>query len=95
MNKMRAIRERMDWAGADQAVYEAVLYACGFSKFKQHFRAVARHLPYDRARQLSQQDPMLLECAFLQIAGLLPDALPFSRGPRAVSGSGRGATGAR
>ncbi|HPO14864.1 MAG TPA: DUF2851 family protein, partial [Candidatus Hydrogenedentes bacterium] len=47
-------------------------YACGFSHFKHHFRAIARHLPYERARQLSQQDPLLLEAAFLQLAGLMP-----------------------
>lgn len=76
LNKARALRERMDCAGVNQAVYEALMYACGFSHFKHHFRTVARHLPYDRARQLAQQDPLRLECALLQIAGLLPDKLP-------------------
>lgn len=76
LNKARALRERMDFAGPDQAIYEALLSACGYSHFKQHFRLIARHLPYDRARQLGLQDPMLLEAALLRIAGLLPDALP-------------------
>jgi hypothetical protein len=76
LNKARAIRERMDRAGADQAIYEGLLAACGFSHFKHHFLAVARQLPYDRARQLARQDALLLEAALLQIAGLLPDALP-------------------
>ena len=76
LNKARALRERMDRAGPDQAVYEAVLTACGFSHFKHHFRAIARQLPYERARQLARQDPLLLEAAFLQIAGLLPVSLP-------------------
>ncbi len=76
LNKARALRERMDQAGPDQTLYEAFLYACGFSHFKHHFRAIARHLPYDRARQLAQQDPLLLEAAFLQLAGLMPESLP-------------------
>jgi len=66
----------MDRAGADQAVYETFMYACGFGRFKQHFKALARHLPYDRARQLAQEDALLLEAALLQLAGLLPDELP-------------------
>lgn len=76
LNKARAIRERMDEVGGDQALYEAFMYACGFGHFKHHFKAIARHLPYERARQLALQDPLLLEVAFLQIAGLLPDSLP-------------------
>jgi len=76
--KARTLRERMDRAGADQAVYEAILTACGFAHFKQHFQAVARALPYDRARQLAREDPMLLEAALLQISGLLPTAPPDS-----------------
>ncbi len=76
LHKARALRQRMDGAGPDQAIYEAILYACGFGHFKHHFRAIARQLPYDRSRQLAQQDPLLLEAALLQIAGLLPDRLP-------------------
>ena len=76
LNKARRLRERMERVGADQAVYEAFLSACGFSHFKHHFRAIARQFHYPRVRQLARQDPMLVETAFLQIAGLLPDALP-------------------
>ncbi len=76
--KARTLRERMDRAGADQALYEAILSACGFAHFKQHFQAVARALPYDRARQLAQEDALLLEAALMQIAGLLPSAPPDS-----------------
>jgi len=74
--KARGLRERMDRVGRDQAVYEAFLSACGFGAFKRQFEAVARALPYDRARQLAQEDALLLEAAFLQIAGLLPESLP-------------------
>jgi hypothetical protein len=74
--KARAMRERMERQGKDQALYEALLSACGFSKFKYHFQAIARQLPYERARQLGAEDGMLLETAFLQIAGLLPNELP-------------------
>ena len=76
LNKARALRERMDRSGEDQALYEALMYACGFSAFKHHFQALARALPYDRARQLAHRDPMLLEAALFQLGGLLPDALP-------------------
>lgn len=76
LQKARAMRERMDGAGSEQAVYETVLGACGYSHFKHHFKAIARQLHYDRARQLAGQDPMLLEAAFLQVAGLLPKRLP-------------------
>lgn len=80
LNKARALRQRMEHAGADQALYEDLMYACGFGRFKHHFRAIARHLPYDRVRQLAQDDPMLLEAALLQIAGLLPENLPEGTG---------------
>lgn len=74
--KARAFRERMDRMGADQALYESILYACGFSHFKHHFRAVARQLPYERVRQLAMEDAQLVETAMLQIAGLLPKVWP-------------------
>ncbi|NUN16397.1 MAG: DUF2851 family protein [Myxococcales bacterium] len=76
LQKARALRERMERAGVEQAVYEAFLSACGYSRFKHHFRLIARHLPYERAVQLAHQDPFLLETALLQIAGLLPVSLP-------------------
>jgi hypothetical protein len=72
--KARAFRERMDRMGADQALYESMFYACGFQQFKHHFSAIARALPYERARQLAADDAALLECAVLQVAGLLPTA---------------------
>ncbi|MCH7958862.1 MAG: DUF2851 family protein [Candidatus Hydrogenedentes bacterium] len=74
--KARAMRERMERVGENQAVYESFLAACGFSHFKFHMRAIAQQLHYDRARQLAREDPLLLEAAFLQIAGLLPKTLP-------------------
>ena len=55
--KAREIRERMDRIGGDQAVYEMLMYACGFSSFKDHFKSIARQLHYDRARQLGQDNP--------------------------------------
>jgi len=76
LQKARALGERMTRVGPDQAIYEALLTACGYSRFKHHFAAVARSLPYERIRQLARQDPMLLETALLQIAGLLPPELP-------------------
>jgi len=74
--KARRFRERMERAGSDQALYEALLEACGFKTFKHHFLALARQFPYDRARQLALRDPLLLETALLQLAGLLPSELP-------------------
>lgn len=76
VNKARALRERMERVGNDQAIYEHFLSACGYSRYKHHFGAVARQLPYERVQQLAKQDPLLVETAFLQIAGLLPDSLP-------------------
>jgi uncharacterized protein DUF2851 len=76
VSKARTLRERMEQAGAEQAVYEALLSACGYSRFKHHFHLIAKQLPYDRVRQLARQDALLVETAYLQIAGLLPDALP-------------------
>jgi hypothetical protein len=73
--KSRLLRERMEKSSPDQALYEAILTACGFSRFKHHFRLLAQQLPYDRARQLAQRDPQQLETAYLQMAGLLPDEL--------------------
>lgn len=74
--KARALRERMERMGEDQAVYEGLLYACGFSHFKHHFQVVARQLPFERAAQLAREDALLLEAALLQISGLLPRELP-------------------
>lgn len=74
--KAREIRERMDRLGGDQAVYEMFLYACGFSHFKEHFKAIARQLPYERVRQLGKDNALLLEAAMLHISGLFPEELP-------------------
>jgi len=79
LQKARALRERMELANPGQALYESFLAACGYSHFKYHFRAIARQFHYDRARQLARRDPQLLEAALLQVAGLLPQALPNSQ----------------
>ena len=71
--KARRLRDRMDQAGDEQAVYEAAFEACGYSRYKRQFGTLARHLPYDRARQLTRRDPRLLEAALLHIGGLLPE----------------------
>jgi hypothetical protein len=76
LNKARLLRERIDRAGPDQALYEAIMTACGYSRYKQHFRVVSQQLPYDRVRQLAQRDPLLVEAACLHLAGLLPNQLP-------------------
>ncbi|MDZ4857531.1 MAG: DUF2851 family protein [Candidatus Hydrogenedentes bacterium] len=74
--KARAIRERAERAGFDQAVYESFMTACGYARYKQHFQLMARQLPYERVVQLARNDAFLLEAAFLQLAGLLPETLP-------------------
>ncbi len=76
LNKARELRNRMDRIGGDQALYEMLLYACGFSHFKEHFKAVARQLPYERAQQLGKESAILLEAAMLKISGLFPKTLP-------------------
>lgn len=76
LQKSRALGERMVRAGADQAIYEAFLAGCGYSRFKGHFATVAKSLPYERVVQLARIDPLLVETTFLQISGLLPRALP-------------------
>ncbi|MFA6241904.1 MAG: DUF2851 family protein, partial [Candidatus Hydrogenedentales bacterium] len=72
LNKARTLGERIARAGADQAIYEVFMTACGFSRYKNHFHALARQLPYERVAQLARQDPLLIETAFLQLGGLLP-----------------------
>jgi hypothetical protein len=74
--KARDLAERVERAGEDQAVYEAVLAACGYGPYKHQFRALGQQLHYERVRQLGVQDPFLVEAALLQLAGLLPDSLP-------------------
>mgnify|MGYP002631594857 CR=1 FL=1 len=76
LNKARQFRQRMEKSSVEQALYESLLYACGFSQFKHHFSAIASNLPYDRARQLAQQDPLALEAGLLHLGGLLPNELP-------------------
>lgn len=78
--KARELTQRMERASDDQAVYEAVMAACGYGPYKQQFRALAQQLHYERIRQLGIQDPFLVEAAFLQLAGLLPEALPENAG---------------
>ena len=78
--KARDLMERIERTGEDQAVYEAVLAACGYGPYKHQFRALAQQLHYERVRQLGVQDPFLVEAAFLQLAGLLPETLPEEQG---------------
>lgn len=84
LSKTRALQDRADTAGPDQALYEAFMTACGYSRFKKEFHLLARQLPYDRARQLARQDPLALETAFFTMTGLLPAAPPESDNPAAV-----------
>jgi len=74
--KAKEMRQRMDACGVDQAVYEAIMYACGYSQFKHHFKALARQLPYDRARQLGKEDALLLEAAYARMSNTVPNNLP-------------------
>lgn len=84
LSKARALQERAEAAGCDQALYEAFMTACGYSRFKKEFHLLARQLPYDRARQLARLDPLALETAFLTMTGLLPTAPPESGDPATV-----------
>jgi hypothetical protein len=73
LSKARAFQEEADRRGAEQALYERVLAACGYSRYKAAFAAIARALPWERARQLARRDPLLLEAALMHLAGLLPE----------------------
>jgi hypothetical protein len=75
MFKARLLSERMHQVGLEQPVYERLLEACGYGPYKHEFLALARHVPYERARQLAQEDAHLLEAAYLHVAGLLPHAM--------------------
>ena len=80
LEKARALQVRMDRMGPDQALYEALLYACGFGPFKRHFLTIAQALHYDRALQLARENPLILEAALLTLAGLMPE--PGDTDPR-------------
>ncbi len=82
--KTRAIQDRADTAGLDQALYEALLTACGYSRFKKEFHLLARQLPYDRARQLARLDALALETAYLTMTGLLPSSLSATASPASL-----------
>lgn len=73
---------RMARTSPNQALYEEMMAACGFSRFKETFRTLAQSLPYERAVQLAQQDPLLLEATLLRLAGLLPAPNTFEDPPR-------------
>ncbi len=75
IHKAQALRRRMEQTDADQAIYEALMEACGYSRYKRSFRLLAEQLPYARLRQLAGQDAGLAEAALLHLAGLLPKAL--------------------
>lgn len=82
LNKARRIEEQIGTLGADQAAYEALMGALGYRSFTAQFQRLARALPYERAVQLSRQEPHLLEAALLHLAGLLPE--PATSGGKAV-----------
>ncbi|HOC68718.1 MAG: hypothetical protein BWX80_01098 [Candidatus Hydrogenedentes bacterium ADurb.Bin101] len=81
LDKSRRIRERMARVGTEQAIYEVFMTACGYSQYKKSFQLMAESLPYERARQLAQQEPMALEAAFFRIAGLWPEEWPADNDP--------------
>ena len=72
LNKTRYVEERMARVGGDQAAWELVARALGYRPFADNLERLARALPYERACQLAQQQPHLLEAALLRLAGLLP-----------------------
>ena len=75
VQKAQALRERMERTEPGQAIYEALMQACGFQRYKYPFRILAEQLPYGRVRQLALQDGQLPEAALLRMAGLLPEVL--------------------
>lgn len=81
LDKARRIRERAQRVGREQALYENFMVACGYSQFKKAFQLIAEALPYDRARQMAQQDPISLEAAFLRLADLWPEPWPYESDP--------------
>jgi hypothetical protein len=82
LNKARRMEEQIAAIGPDQAAYEAILGALGYRSFTAQFQRLARALPYERAVQLSRQEPHLLEAALLHLAGLLPE--PAATGSKSV-----------
>lgn len=82
LNKARRMEEQIAAAGPDQAAYEAIFGALGYRSFTEPFQRLARALPYERAVQLSRQEPHLLEAALLHLAGLLPE--PATTGGKSV-----------
>ena len=82
LNKARRMEEQIAAVGPDQAAYEAILGALGYRSFTAPFQRLARALPYERAVQLSRQEPHLLEAALLHLAGLLPE--PATTGGKSV-----------
>lgn len=73
LNKARAVEARAAAVGADQAAYEMLCRALGYRHFTEPFQRLARALPFDRARQLANGEPFLLEAALLHLAGFLPE----------------------
>lgn len=72
LRKAGRFEERAAAAGPEQALYEEIMRACGYARFKEQFFEIARALPYERVAQLCDQDPELAEAALLRVAGLLP-----------------------
>lgn len=73
LNKARRFEEQIGALGPEQAAYESIFGALGYHSFTIQFQRLARALPYERAVQLSRQEPHLLEAALLHLAGLLPE----------------------
>ncbi len=75
VQKAQTLRDRMERVEPQQAIYEALMRACGFNRYKYPFRILAEQLPYARLRQLALLDGQTPEAALLRMAGLLPDTL--------------------
>ncbi|MFA7692348.1 MAG: DUF2851 family protein [Candidatus Hydrogenedentes bacterium] len=77
LEKARRFRERAERTDAEQALYELFMEACGYAQFKKLFRIVAESLPYTRARQIAQQNPLALEACFFRLSDLCPESWSY------------------
>lgn len=70
--KAEVLRWRVEWVGAEQALYEEVMSALGYKHNKSAFRRLAELVPVRALRETARGDVLRAYAVLLGVAGLLP-----------------------
>lgn len=71
LERARRMGPQIEALGPEAVLYRELAYGHGLHRHRDVFRSVAAALPYERARQLAREHPLLLEAAYFQLTGRL------------------------